>query len=66
VYSFLCPTVVGMAPLSHPCARQVSRDEDDDDGDDIHVTEIKLTPGGSSTEHIYTQTTHKIRRTEHT
>jgi hypothetical protein len=30
---------------------------DDDDG---------LTPGGSSTVHIYTQTVHRIRRTEHT
>jgi hypothetical protein len=25
-----------------------------------------LTPGGSSTVHIYTQTVHRIRRTEHT
>jgi hypothetical protein len=59
-----------MVPLSHPCARQVSGDEDDedddDDDDDIHLTAIELTPGGSSTEHIYTQTTHNIWRTEHT
>jgi hypothetical protein len=25
-----------------------------------------LTPGGSSTVHIYTQTVHRIQRTEHT
>jgi hypothetical protein len=27
---------------------------------------IGLTPGGSSTTHIYTQTVHRIQRTEHT
>jgi hypothetical protein len=47
---------------------------DDDNDDDIHVylTAIELTPGGSSTVHIYTQTIHRttqgdrIHRTEHT
>jgi hypothetical protein len=32
----------------------------------IYLTAIGLTPGGSSTVHIYTQTTHRIQRTEHT
>jgi lipopolysaccharide/colanic/teichoic acid biosynthesis glycosyltransferase len=32
----------------------------------IILTAIELTPGGSSTVHIYTQTVHKIQRTEHT
>jgi hypothetical protein len=30
------------------------------------LTAIGLTPGGSSTVHIYTQTVHRIQRTEHT
>jgi hypothetical protein len=30
------------------------------------LTAIVLTPGGSSTVHIYTQTVHRIQRTEHT
>jgi hypothetical protein len=30
------------------------------------LTEILLTPGGSSTVHTYTQTVHRIQRTEHT
>jgi hypothetical protein len=33
---------------------------------DIYLTAVRLTPGGSSTVHIYTQTTHRIQRTEHT
>jgi hypothetical protein len=32
----------------------------------IYLTAIGLTPGGSSTVHIYTQTVHRIQRTEHT
>jgi hypothetical protein len=32
----------------------------------IILTAIGLTPGGSSTVHIYTQTAHRIHRTEHT
>jgi hypothetical protein len=32
----------------------------------IYITAIGLTPGGSSTAHIYTQTSHRIQRTEHT
>jgi hypothetical protein len=32
----------------------------------IYVTAIGLTPGSSSAGHIYTQTIHKIQRTEHT
>jgi hypothetical protein len=32
----------------------------------IYLTVIALTPGGSSTEHIYTQTIHRIQRMEHT
>jgi hypothetical protein len=32
----------------------------------IHLTAIGLTPDGSSTVHIYTQTVHRIQRTEHT
>jgi hypothetical protein len=32
----------------------------------VVLTAIGLTPGGSSTIHIYTQTVHKIQRTEHT
>jgi hypothetical protein len=32
----------------------------------LFVTAIGLTPGGSSTVHIYTQTVHRIQRTEHT
>jgi hypothetical protein len=31
----------------------------------IYLTAIGLTPGGSSTAHIYTQTIHRIQRTEH-
>jgi hypothetical protein len=31
----------------------------------IYLTEIGLTPGGSSTMHIYTQTIHRIQRMEH-
>jgi hypothetical protein len=30
----------------------------------IYLTAIVLTPGGSSTSHIYTQTVHIIQRTE--
>jgi hypothetical protein len=33
---------------------------------DIYLTATGLTPGGSSTVHIYTQTVHRIKRTEHT
>jgi hypothetical protein len=33
---------------------------------DIYLTAIELIPGGSSTAHIYTQTVHRIHRTEHT
>jgi hypothetical protein len=32
----------------------------------LFFTAIGLTPGGSSTVHIYTQTVHRIQRTEHT
>jgi hypothetical protein len=32
----------------------------------LFLTEIGLTPGGSSTVHIYIQTVHRIQRTEHT
>jgi hypothetical protein len=32
----------------------------------IYLTAIGLTPGGSSTAHIYTKTIHRIQRTEHT
>jgi hypothetical protein len=32
----------------------------------IYLTAIGLTPGGSGTVHIYTQTIHRIQRTEHT
>jgi hypothetical protein len=32
----------------------------------IFLTAIGLTPGGSSPVHIYTQTVHRIQRTEHT
>jgi hypothetical protein len=31
----------------------------------IYLTAIGLTSGGSSTVHIYTQTVHRIQRTEH-
>ena len=31
----------------------------------IYLAAIGLTPGGSSTAHIYTQTVHRIQRTEH-
>jgi hypothetical protein len=31
-----------------------------------YLTAVSLTPGVSSTEHIYTQTVHRIQRTEHT
>jgi hypothetical protein len=31
-----------------------------------YLTAIELKPGGSSTVHIYTQTVHRIQRTEHT
>jgi hypothetical protein len=31
-----------------------------------YLTAVELTPGGSSTVHIYTQTVHRIQRTEHT
>jgi hypothetical protein len=31
-----------------------------------YLTAIGLTPGGSSTVHIYTHTVHRIQRTEHT
>jgi hypothetical protein len=30
------------------------------------MSAIRLTPGGSSTVHVYTQTVHRIKRTEHT
>jgi hypothetical protein len=30
-----------------------------------YLTAIGLTPGGSGTAHIYAQTIHRIRRTEH-
>jgi hypothetical protein len=33
---------------------------------DINLTAIGLTPGGSSTAHIYTQTVHLIQRMGHT
>jgi len=33
---------------------------------DIYLAAIGLTPGGSSTAHIYTQAVHRIQRTEHT
>jgi hypothetical protein len=33
---------------------------------DAYLTAIGLTPGGSSTVHIDTQTVHRIQRTEHT
>jgi hypothetical protein len=32
----------------------------------IYLTAVGLTPSGSSTVHIYTQTAHRIQRTEHT
>ena len=32
----------------------------------IYLAAIGLTPGGSGTAHIYTQTVHRIQRTEHT
>jgi hypothetical protein len=32
----------------------------------LYLTAIGLTPDGSSTVHIYTQTLHRIHRTEHT
>jgi hypothetical protein len=32
----------------------------------LFLTAIVLTPGGSSTVHIHTQTVHRIQRTEHT
>jgi hypothetical protein len=32
----------------------------------VFLTAVGLTPGGSSTVHIYTQTVHRIQRTEHT
>jgi hypothetical protein len=32
----------------------------------LFFTAIGLTPGGSSTVHIYTQTVHKTQRTEYT
>jgi hypothetical protein len=32
----------------------------------IYMTAIGLTPGGSSIAHIYTQTVHRVQRTEHT
>jgi hypothetical protein len=32
----------------------------------LYLTAVGLTPGGSSTVHIYTQTVHRIQRTEHT
>jgi hypothetical protein len=31
-----------------------------------YLTAIGLKPGGSSTAHVYTQTVHRIQRTEHT
>jgi hypothetical protein len=34
--------------------------------DYYYLTAIGLTPGGSSTVHIYTQTVHRAQRTEHT
>ena len=33
---------------------------------DIYLAAIGLTPGGSSTAHIYTQAVHRIQRKEHT
>jgi hypothetical protein len=36
-----------------------------DDKNDTYLTAIGLTPGDSSTVHIYTQTVHRIQRTEH-
>jgi hypothetical protein len=33
---------------------------------DYYLTAIRLTPGGSSTVHIYTQTVHRIPTKEHT
>ena len=33
---------------------------------DIYLAAIGFTPGGSGTAHIYTQTVHRIQRTEHT
>jgi hypothetical protein len=32
----------------------------------LFITAFGLTPGGSSTVHIYTQTVHRTQRTEHT
>jgi hypothetical protein len=32
----------------------------------MYLTAVGLTPGGNSTVHIYTHTTHRIQRTEHT
>jgi hypothetical protein len=32
----------------------------------IYLTAIGLIPGGGKTVHIYTQTIHRIQRTEHT
>jgi hypothetical protein len=39
--------------------------DDDNNDNDIYLNAIGLTPGASSTVHIYTQT-HRIQRTEHT
>jgi hypothetical protein len=33
---------------------------------DIYLTAVGLTPGGSSTAHIYTQTIHRIQKKKHT
>jgi hypothetical protein len=32
----------------------------------VYLTAIGSTPSGNSTAHIYTQTVHRIQRTEHT
>jgi hypothetical protein len=32
----------------------------------MYLTEVGLTPGGRRTVHIYTQTIHRVQRTEHT
>jgi hypothetical protein len=32
----------------------------------VYLTAVGLTTGGSSTEHIYTHTIHRIQRKEHT
>jgi hypothetical protein len=33
---------------------------------DVYLTAIGLSPGGSSTVHIYAQTIHRMQRMEHT